>query len=262
MPKDFKGNEPVGWFTAKGVHIPMYEGETPEEAFERLRRSQISGHPLTKMKPATFGSGKDAYAKAMQFLSNEDNSNFVNWKNSLSSDETYAISYYTDEDGYTNINNSLYKKSYKNMDKYEREDIDKIDSAINKYELYHPIKVTRQADMRMLGFDKYANPTRGEIMNKLMETAGHMEYPAYLSSSVDNKGRDVNARGVTVHINVPQGKGIGAYIASPMLSISPRENEFLFARNTVLKYDIGSLKTNDDDEFIINAEWVMTAPDE
>lgn len=260
MPKDFKGNEPVGWFTANGVHLPIFEGETEETALARVK----ANWQKSPMKFYTsFGSNVDRATKqALKFFKNDENSNFVDWEESLDWNQRGSIAQYTEDEGsYTYINKDLNTIGYSKLDNITKKEVDDIDSAIASFGLYQRIQTTRQADFRMLGFDKTDKPSRSKIISKLEQSFGYMDFKAYLSSSCDEVGRTVNAHGVTVHIQVPPSIGAGAYINHKRLSHIGSENEFLFARNSVLKYDINSLAVKAG-VFHINAEWIGSYDDE
>ena len=110
----------------------------------------------------------------------------------------------------------------------------------------------------MLGFKQGEKLTKQKIIDKLQESYGYIQYPAFMSSGADDEGMAYNTLGdVMVHIQVPPSKGAGAYIADPRTSQYVSENEFVFARNSVLKYDLNSLKYSSG-IWEINARWIGT----
>lgn len=266
MPKDYSGQEPVGWFTAKGVHIPLYEGETPDDAIKRLTRDMLFDNMQSDTEYASFtGSSKSAMTtKAQEWF--KENSNFEDWTNSLNWDERGAINLYAaesdDPGSYMQVNKGLNSPGYKKLEEWDREPIDQISQAIDKFHLYAPVQVTRASDCRMFGFAPGETPSKQKIIEKLTQTYGYMEYKGFLSSSADTMGRDVDASGVIVHIGVKPSIGAGAYLVDKRLVYNLNENEYLFARNTVLRYDIASLKKNRNGQYEINAEWVGRVEDD
>lgn len=258
MPKDLKGKEPIGWFTAKGVHIPFYEGETPDDAINRLQTEMDKKLSTSSFKKFRAVEGVEEEVK--KYMDDDNNSNAWLWRNELSKEQQNAFARYTGTDDVYDINSALYKGKKDSLSQSQKDVINNLDSAINDFTLYKGIMTTRQADARMFGFKKGENPSKQQILDKLQETYGHMQFPAYLSSGVDDEGVPVNAFGVMVHIQVPPSKGAGAYISKEIHAHS-EENEFLFARNTVIKYDLNSLK-NKNGIWEINARYVGKTEDE
>lgn len=269
MASEFDKKQPIAWMTVKGVHIPIFEGETSNEALERVKSSYKQ--KMNKGDYISFGKDEDeAYEEAYDFFHQLDASSHDEWIEDLTNDERSEILLYTEEDGsYTYINKDLYKKGYDGLDESTRKQVDTLDSMIDKFELYSPIQCTRLSDLRMLGLDKGQMPSdadpkafKQQIKNKLQETYGYIEYPSYLSSSADDIGRPVEHSNLMVHIGVPAGQGSGAYLGDENLNPDmAEENEYLFARNSVLKYDINSLKQDSYGRWVIWAEWVGKADD-
>ena len=259
MPKDFKGQEPIGWFTAKGVHIPLYEGETPDSAMARLKEEWTEKLLTRSFKKFRAVEGVEEEVK--KFMDNSDNSNTWVWREELSGQQERAFYRYTGTDDVYDINDALYNGKTDSLSSEQKSVIKNLDEAISGFSLYKGITATRQGDERMLGFKQGEKLTKQKIIDKLQETYGHLQYPAYLSSGVDDEGVAVATTGsVKVHIQVPPSKGAGAYLANRKTSAHSDENEFLFARNAVLKYDIGSLKEIGAlGIWEINARWIGIA---
>jgi hypothetical protein len=170
------------------------------------------------------------------------------WEAGLTSDESVSIANYSG-DAYSGINGLLRKQMTEKMvdawDATERMGIrgmiENIDSAISKFELKAPIRVYRTCER--------------DVLDALRaEPGATFRDNAFVSTSALSK--KVASGNVVMEINVPPGKGHGAWI-NPLSGAMDEEYEFLLPRgsefmitgveqrgaDTVLKMDfIGSQK--------------------
>lgn len=201
-----------------------------EEKKETSQEEKTEGYDFTPIEnPVTFKDGREA---AEYFIGSTYNSKLdkkgwgvfedpknpaTKWQNNLTLDQTRAVRDYTGDD-YEPINNLLreiWTRKEAN-DAYQGEttpvtQIFNIDQALKKAELKEPITVYRTCER--------------EFLDKLQEgSVFHDE--GYGSTSVLP---EVVASGdVHMEVDVPAGKGIGAYVAG--LSWKEEEYEFLLAR--------------------------------
>ena len=114
-----------------------------------------------------------------------------------------------------------------------------LDNVISKFELKDNI-------MLMRGVSKEALPKFNNIQDLIGMTYSD---PSYMSTAPAVP--DVFQRGYTLKMNIPAGKGRGAYLED--FTFAKREHEFLLARNS--KFKIKGVKIKGD-ETILEMEWI------
>lgn len=224
----FDGKSSVEGYDPK-KYLKMYEdaeGTKPIDKINAMRREKYADikdernarrrELYVKNKAAvykTFASGEEAN----KYFKEEEK----RWTSLLSDSEKNAINGYTGTD-FTKINSNL-RTSTKIMDDFELdESITNVDNAISKFRLDDNITVYRVVDPNGLqGLN--LNNCIGEIYND----------KAYMSASVSYKGilDGIDDSFTVFKINVPKGKGNGAYINS-LSQYQDAEYEFLLKRNT------------------------------
>ena len=181
----------------------------------------------------TFTDGK----KLNQFFGGEkfkDRKNSMEgiWKKQLSEDEKDVIRWYC-ADGYADINQYLRKYGdweYINKD-LVNEAIKDMDSAISKFSLESNISVYRAIEPSAFGG---LNADFTKLIGTTYTDKAYMSTSPLLSSTAVNKD-------LLMQIDVPKGKGIGAYINS-ISGFKDEEYEFLLARGTKCEiYEISEL---------------------
>lgn len=164
-------------------------------------------------------SGKGAGGAARNYKEVNDDSIFdksVNdWRDNMTQKELKTTRMYTGS-AYYKWNDSLRNNNGEGYEKYTKE----LDSAISKFDLKNDIIVYR-------GTGSYAFPGGTPEIGSIISDK------AFLSTSVSKDvARDFDS-GIILKIQVPSGRGRGAYVKS--VSQHKGENEFLMARNTNLK---------------------------
>lgn len=160
-------------------------------------------------------------------------SQYYKWANELTTDEVAALSDYS-ADGYLGINgllrHQLTKKMADRWDAFRNTSLDAtidfIEKAIDKFELKAPLTVYRTCE--------------NDILDKLKAGSIFHDEGFGSTSVLSNK---VASGNVVMKINVPKGKGHGAWI-SP-LSGSQEEYEFLLQRGSNYKVKKKYKKGND-----------------
>lgn len=154
------------------------------------------------------------------------------WMNSLDKDERDSIEVYTDS-WYVKINEVSREKDVHSM---YYEDVVNIHKALNKSVLTHNIVVHRGDDGGAFGIKN--DMSREDFTKAMKSKEGTMvKFGNFISTSPT---RPWNRR-IAYHINVPKGKGRGAYIKG--LSSHMSEHEYLLNNN--LKYRIDKVSISD-----------------
>ncbi len=181
-----------------------------------------------------FADGKDAKKYFTSCKSHKD------WIKSLNDEELQAIGGYTQDD-YAGINGYLrggrrdvqYQEFYSAWKKQIRD----IDKAIDRYVNEEPFKTYRFVDNDVLGIYKL---DISDIENWVGKT---ITDKAYMSTTLNPATFENNADEFVMHIDVPKGKGIGAWVNE--LSIYENiEYEYLLRRNTTVKINHAKLDDN------------------
>ena len=174
---------------------------------------------------------------AIQFISRSDIEAYFDerythseWKKKMCTENKNAMTYYSGED-YKHINRNLRKCHKENipidrcweMSSEEREHIRNLDQAISSYVLEEPIRVYRSI----------GNNMRDTLLSKIKNKENFSD-GAYMSSSCYRLCKMLHRRGTDLMvIDVPPGKGYGAYIAE--YSKYQNQHEFLMSRFIELK---------------------------
>lgn len=195
---------------SSGEEANIYFGKRPDRA---LRKSNLEEYDnkLEKYRQSPFGK----------------------WYEDLSSEESSAISAYSGDD-YSGINGLLRKEMTKKMvDAWNnsssttiQDKIKNITMAIDKFEIKEPIKVFRTCEE--------------DVFYKLKKEIGSTFIDdGFTSTSILQE--KVASGNVRMEIDVPAGKGIGAWI-NPLSGAEDEEWEFLLQRGT--KYRIDGIETS------------------
>lgn len=179
-------------------------------------------------KSGKSGSGGGANYKEISDDSILDNS--VNrWENDISYDEEDTVFEYTGS-LYSPLNESLRDGDTRGFES----EIKNLDSAIQKFNLEDNIVVYRGIDS---GGSKAIfgshNITPEEINSNFVGTV--IQDKAYMSTSIKSSvAQDFSIGSPIIKINVPKGKGRGAYVNS-ISKYKNQEYEFLMKRGSKLK---------------------------
>lgn len=164
-------------------------------------------------------SGKAGSSGARSFQEVDDDSIFdpsvEKWRDNITSAELDATIEYTGS-AYTSINNALRKDTG-----YYKDTINEIDKSISKFNLKQDIIVYR--GVSSAAFDGGVIPEVGTILQD----------KGFMSTTVRKSVASDFDKGYILKINVPKGKGRGAYVKS--ISNYPNEHEFLMKRSSKLK---------------------------
>lgn len=182
------------------------------------------------------------------------NSNIDEWESGLSPTERDAVRNYTGSK-FRTMNNALYNVPFEEMEYDLQRRINNLSSALDKFELNRGIEVTRESSFSLFG----GNSTPAAIRNYLKATNGVLQVNGFMSASVEDRGYSVGDDDLVVHYRVPASKGAGGYV--DRISVNGGENEFLFNRNGVYKYDINSIRY-EGNKVHINARWIGQAQEQ
>lgn len=233
----------VDWVTINGTHTPLEGGvaigggKLHGKSFGKAksskgeRRTAITGaKSFADVHDADtfFGARPDRKLRSAnreeydRLRSEYENSPVKRWNDSLSGEETDAIMNYAGSD-YSGINGLLRGEMTERMVENwnatgktdVRDMIQRVESGIDKFELKEPITVYRTCEK--------------DVFESLSQKVGStFRDNAFISTTVLNES--VASGNVRMEINVPAGKGVGAYIGSTYGQ--PDEHEFLLQRGT------------------------------
>lgn len=233
----------VDWVTINGTHTPLEGGvaigggKLHGKSFGKAksskgeRRTAITGaKSFADVHDAGtfFGARPDRKLRSAnreeydRLRSEYENSPVKRWNDSLSGEETDAIMNYAGSD-YSGINGLLRGEMTERMVENwnatgktdVRDMIQRVESGIDKFELKEPITVYRTCEK--------------DVFESLSKKVGStFRDNAFTSTTVLNES--VASGNVRMEINVPAGKGVGAYIGSTYGQ--PDEHEFLLQRGT------------------------------
>lgn len=203
--------EPDDWFTSKGSHIPIQEGESKEEAFQKHIQRNRKELPKSnnELKATPFKSGSEANK---YFKQDKD---YKEWNIKLSDEEKDAMFMYSGAE-YRTLNTALRKSEERKLTKKQKNRIEKLDKVIENFNLSKPVTVYRVVEP--------------EIASKITKT---FQDKAFLSTSLDKKAI-LHHDYALLEINIPKGKGRGAYINDHSM-YKNKEYEFLLKRNSKFK---------------------------
>lgn len=233
----------VDWVTINGTHTPLEGGvaigggKLHGKSFGKAksskgeRRTAITGaKSFADVHDADtfFGARPDRKLRSAnreeydRLRSEYENSPVKRWNDSLSGEETDAIMNYAGSD-YSGINGLLRGEMTERMVENwnatgktdVRDMIQRVESGIDKFELKEPITVYRTCEKDV--FESLSQKVGGTFRDN-----------AFTSTTVLNES--VASGNVRMEINVPAGKGVGAYIGSTYGQ--PDEHEFLLQRGT------------------------------
>ena len=166
--------------------------------------------------------------------------NVDEWADNLNQDELNAIKFYCGRNSY-NLNSNIRNGMIAGMRDDYKQVMNNLDCAINSFELQKPIKVYRgirtEALEKMLGksivddFGRINDFSGCKFIDKAFVSCSVSPQAVkdYINSTIHTENESV----VSLQIDLPKGKGIGAPIDS--ISFIPQEQEFLLARNLPLE---------------------------
>lgn len=152
------------------------------------------------------------------------NSSYGKWKNNLSNDSKDALYSYT-ADGYGDVNSYLRQADgWENINAtMVKDQINKIDEAIENFELKDNLHVQRgaqEASLDML-FETYDIEELSDLVGKTYTDKGYMSSTVLYGNSV------ATTKPVVFDIDIPAGRGRGAYINEFGSQYQDVEYEFL-----------------------------------
>lgn len=196
------------WITINGRHVPIFEDDG-----------------TTDLSSMSYNDTKDWM---------RENGNYNEWEDEMfdkSIDET--IHNYTGE-RYLWINEYLRTGEFNGPKSwYQKEDVEQdikeLDEAVASFNLKKPVTVYRSSDSNLLGDEKMSYEQMKSMVGKTVSDK------AYLSTSTlkELPGEQTVGGMVDYVIDVPAGKGNGAYVAR--YSENSSEREFLLRRNASYK---------------------------
>lgn len=218
--------EDVRWneFESGDNYTAFKNGESATEFFgQRPERS------LRRTDRELYNQMREAY----------ENSMFGSWNNNLSMDEVASIGAYSG-DAYSGINGLLrHCMTEKMVDSWNSTEarslqdmIQNIDSAISQFDLKSPIKVYRTCEKDVL-------------RNLKLEPGSTFHDDGFVSTSVISE--KVASGNIVMEINVPAGKGHGAWI-NPLSGAQDEEWEFLLQRGS--DFRVQSVDSRGDDAVV------------
>lgn len=144
---------------------------------------------------------------------------YMKWKGQVSSEELTAIRKYTDNE-YIEINQQLRR----GLDWGMEENIERISSAIDKFNLTEPIEVYRGiSESAVENF--FGTTDLSKIKGSIISDDGFVS-----TSTLMHKAESFSTSNIVCKIHIPLGKGNGAFIAKE--SVYNRENEFLLQKGS------------------------------
>lgn len=185
-------------------------------------------------------------------------SNSKTWDTSLSDSEYNAVKYYTGS-GYNSINGALYSTPFNQMSESKQETVQNLEAAINKFELYEGITVTRASDFKLFGAGNGETMTMAQIKDVLAQNNNKLVLNGFLSTGANMNGAEIDGSGLVVHYKVPPSIGAGAYVNPISSHKGSWENEFLFNWKSVMKYDPNSMYEDKHGNIHITAVWMGQA---
>lgn len=225
------------WEGVQKKYRSKFEKPTAEERRELLSRNAVDVHNSSVDKsggsgiiePKIFYSGDEVndffyYDGEERGLAAKESSSYGKWLSSLSDEEKRSLRFYT-SNGYIKINDILrQQKEWKGTSATIRN----IDKAISSFELKEDITVYRGVR------DFYgASIVEDDEWNDIRETVGKTFLDLGFGSSTALNGNSVaTSKPFLFEIEIPAGKGRGAYINRLSSGFEDDEYEFLIARNS------------------------------
>lgn len=226
------------FFKATGKHFSSDDSNKP---IENRDESAI----MEQKKYTQFNSGDEAnqffyYDGEERGLKARKSSKHAKWQNNLSKDEKDSICDYTGG-GFYDINQYLRKAGDWKAINAEKEEflIKNIDSAISRYELKDNIIVQRGVMEDALdGLIAQYGDDSSNLIGKIYHDSG------YMSTTVLHGNSVATAKPVVFEIEVPSGKGHGAYVNQLAGQYQDAEYEFLIKRGS--KFEITGIDENEE----------------
>ena len=179
-------------------------------------------------KSSSFFHDK-SYAETRDWFN--EHSNYSEWVDAMedAEDPVDSIYNYTGEH-YSSINHYLRTGDFVKPDKYFEQskadrEISELDYAISSFTLSSPIQVYRASDTSIFGEKNLSYEQLRSFIGRKVTDKGYMSTSLLKSLP----GEQTVGGNVTYVVDVPSGKGVGAYISK--FSENSQEREFLIKRN-------------------------------
>lgn len=244
------------WYVEKGGAKYRRDNETGNiiecknyaEFKEKYLQNVASGVTIkkrTQIPYRQFNNGKDVndffyYDSVERGLLAKKNSKHGQWIKSLTPDERDALSWYT-ADGYGDVNDFWRKRNgweYINAENV-KEASKHLDDIISRFELKDNIVVQRGVeDIFLPSFDVDDIDSVEDLIGKTFTDAGYGSSTALLGNPIATR------KPVLYEIEIPAGKGRGAYINKFGGQYEDVEYEFLMPRNS--RYTVTDVVINDE----------------
>lgn len=239
-----------------------YYGLDKSKSFEDYKQKYLKLPDNAQTVPIynTFKNGEDAknffgnrpdrsLRKSNRELYNQkreeyNQSMFGKWRDGLTMEQERAINNYSGDD-YSGINgylrHEMTKKQVESWDALSNmplsEMIRNIDDALDEFELDAPIKVFRTCENDVL-------------RNLNLDVGAKFRDDGFVSTSVLNK--KVASGNIVMEINIPKGKGHGAWI-NPLSGAEDEEWEYLLPRGSEFKV---KSTTKRGEDTVVEMDWI------
>jgi len=239
-----------------------YYGLDKSDSFDEFKKKYLNlpADAQTATIFNTFGNGEDAKNffgnrpdRSLRRSNRElydqkreeyNQSMFGKWHDGLTMEQEKAINNYSGDD-YSGINgflrHEMTKKQVETWDSFSNMSLDSmirnIDDALDEFELDAPIKVFRTCENDVL-------------RNLNLEVGSIFRDDGFVSTSVLNE--KVASGNIVMEINVPKGKGHGAWI-NPLSGAEDEEWEYLLPRGSEFK--VKSITKRGEDT-VVEMDWI------
>lgn len=176
--------------------------------------------------PREFNNYHDAYDF---FGVSEASGMFPDWKTGITTDQLDSVVEYTGS-YYKHLNDVLRSgkpSKFKATRAKDDAHIQNIDNAISAFTLTENLRVFRGAGTKLINGYSTVAEINANLKGATVQDNGYMSTSAVKGSNFSGQ--------IVYEINVPKGKGRGAFIAP--VSKFHHENEFLLARGTKFKVE-------------------------
>ena len=185
------------------------------------------------------------------------NSNIEDWTlNQLTTGEQKAIQKFTGS-AFSDINRWQYTIPWESMNDEQRAIISKMYNGLNKFELNSGVVVDRACDFQIFGKKKGEKMSMSDIYNHLKGSNGVVQNDGFMSFTTNKGGFGVAGSGLVIRLRVPPSVGAGGYVDH--FSSHEGEKEFILNNNSVLRFDLNSMYTDNAGRVHIDADWLGRA---
>ena len=192
--------------------------------------TNIRNEGFREGEPKEFIDGQQD--EANKFFGYGNDGVFDNWEARLKLPEMHTLTDYTGKahgpnkvpGNYKDVNEPLREQLPLDRDIQDR--VEKINNAMNKYELGDDMIVYRGCDSKLFGGLDDAEDIKKVYLGRVVRDRGFVSTSAV-------KGKQFTQMKIQLKIKIPRGKGRGAFI-SPF-SHFPQEHEFLLKNNSTFR---------------------------